>query len=497
MSTPPALAAQPFSVEAQQRGRRGVPAIPRWAIALAGLGLAAVAAHLFATERMSMAAALVAAVCVGPIAFLDLPLALALYVVVLYVQDIPALSVGPNSMGVLVAAGWAGAIAVRRPRPPFLRNQETLLASLLLFSLWITFTITWSSESGATGEAIKSWLIAALGFLVSATALRKGRDVRIVAIAFVLGSAASVVYGIFSGDLTAAASTANEAARFTGGGGDPNVQAAGFVAGMFLAAGLWGLARDGLQRAALISCFVAITIGFFLTQSRGGLIGLAAAAIAGIVMLPRQRRRLLGLAGAAAIGLAVVAITNASAVQRMTDLGGGTSGRTDLWTVAARIFEDHRWIGIGLGAFQSVEPSYSLRSGPLTRVDLVVQEPHLVHNVYLQLATETGVVGLLLFLFFLFMCLRAAWLAGKTFAASGQTAASDLAGAVLMGAVGMLTAEFFISDGDDWRLWILLGMGPALLAIARQAQSQPRPPDVRARDLRRPRRQRRAAISSS
>jgi hypothetical protein len=30
----------------------------------------------------------------------------------------------------------------------------------------------------------------------------------------------------------------------------------------------------------------------------------------------------------------------------------------------------------------------------------------------------------------------------------------------------MLAAIFFITDGDDWRLWLLLGMGPALLALA-------------------------------
>lgn len=477
---------------------RTSPLVPRWAVVAAAVFLAAVAAHLIATERVSTGAALIAAVCVGPIAFLDLPLALALYVAVLYVQDIPGLSIGPNSMGVLVAAGWAGTIAVRRPRSVLLRGQGTLLAALALFALWITLTITWTHETTLTGEAIKSWLIAALGFLVAATALPRARDVKLVTVAYVLGSTASVLYGMASGDLTAAASTANEAARFTGGGGDPNVQAAGFVAGMFLCAGLWGLARTGARRAALAGCFVAITIGFFLTQSRGGLLALGVAAIAGIVLLPRQRRRLLALAGAALIGLAFVAATSPSAVERMTNIGGGTSGRSDLWTVAARIFQDHPWAGIGLGSFQTVEPSYTLRSGPLTRVDLVAQEPHLVHNLYLQLATETGVIGLALFLFFIFMALRSSWLAGRSFERLGRPALADLAGAVMMGSIGMLAAQIFISDGDDWRMWILLGIGPALLTLARQ--TPPREAEsLRVMDLRRPpgRQRPRDAVSSS
>jgi hypothetical protein len=40
-----------------------------------------------------------------------------------------------------------------------------------------------------------------------------------------------------------------------------------------------------------------------------------------------------------------------------------------------------------------------------------------------------------------------------------------------MGTIGMLAAIFFISDGFDWRLWILLGLGPALLALPSGAAS--------------------------
>src|SRR5262249_20032796 len=162
------------------------------------------------------------------------------------------------------------------------------------------------------------------------------------------------------------------------------------------------------------------TVGFFATQSRGGLIALGAAAIAGLLLLPRQRKRLLGLTAAAGIALGVVTLANPGAIDRMTNFGGGSSGRDDLWQVAWTIFKDHHWIAIGVKNFEAIEPSYSLNSGTLSRVELVAEHPHLVHNVYLQLLTETGVVGFALFLVVIGACMRAAWLAAKRFDALGR-----------------------------------------------------------------------------
>jgi len=239
---------------------------------------------------------------------------------------------------------------------------------------------------------------------------------------------------------------------------------------MFLCPGLWPVARSRVARVSLLLAFTSVAVGFFATQSRGGLISLAFAAAAGFVLLPRQRKRLLGLAGAASVGLGVIATVNPGAVSRITDFGGGSSGRTDIWAVAWKIFTDHHWVGIGLSNFQTVEPRYALRSGELKRADLITEAPHLVHNVYLQLLTETGAIGLLIFLCVIAGCLRASWLAARQFDMIGRLGYGDLARAVLMAEIGMLSAQFFISDGEDLRLWILLGLGPVLLSLARRTQ---------------------------
>lgn len=448
-----------------------VPRIRLAAIATVAFLIAALAGRFFADGRTTYAAALVLGVCFGPLVLVDLTLAFAMYVSVLFVQDISALSVGPNSMGLLVLLGWIATFITRSARTGVLREHSRLLLALALFVVWLSLSVLWATSPYEAGNGVQDWLLAMLAFVIVLTTLRTPRQVTIIATAFIVGAMASVIFGVASGALSAAVTAASETVRqgrFTGGGGDPNVQAAGFLVAMFLCAGLWSLARSRIARLSLLLAFISVTIGFFATQSRGGFISLAIAAVIGFVLLPRQRKRLLGLAGAACVGFGVIAAVAPGAIARITDFGGGTTGRSSVWAVAWKIFTEHPWLGIGIGNFQTVEPHYTLRSGTLTRVDLIAENPHYVHNVYLQLLTETGIVGFLIFLIVIGGCLRASWLAARSFDAIGQLRYGDLARAVLMAEIAMLSAQFFISDGEDLRLWILLGLGPVMLSLARR-----------------------------
>jgi O-antigen ligase len=110
----------------------------------------------------------------------------------------------------------------------------------------------------------------------------------------------------------------------------------------------------------------------------------------------------------------------------------------------------------------------------VTRVGYIAETPFPAHNTYLQLLAETGIVGLVGFVAVAIGCLRAALHAARLFERKGMPDYAHLARATLMGTTGMLSAIFFFTDGDDWRLWILLGLGPALLALAHRAPARVR-----------------------
>ena len=453
---------------------RAIPHPPPWLIIAAAVLSSAMVGRLLADGRMKFGLALVMAACYAPLVLFNLAAALAVYVAILFFQDLSVLSAAPNAIGVLVGLGWIGAFLGRRGALVAIGENRKLLLRIIIFCGWLTLSITWADHPGPAGTEVGYWWLAAFAFLITLTALTTAREIRYVALAFVAGSVISVLIGVASGGLQASADTVNQTAiqgRFTGGGGDPNVQAAGYVATMFLIMGLIPIYRSRAIRFSLIAAFALVTVGFLATQSRGGLLALVAATVVAMIVAPRYRRRILGLGAIVGVAVAVLLATQPGALSRITNFGGGSSGRGDLWRVALDVFHDHPLAGVGAGNFEAVEAHFVLRPGAISRIQYLVDVPHLVHNTYLQLLAETGVIGLALYLVVVIGCLRAAWQAVRRFEARGLPQLADLARAVLMGTVAMLVALFFISDGDDLRLWVLLALGPALLTLAGRSRA--------------------------
>ena len=440
-----------------------------------------------ADGHMKIAAALVLAACYAPLVLFDLALALAAYIAVQFFQDLSLFSSGPNAMGVLVGLGWIGAVLGRRGRITALTEHRRTIVALLVFGAWLSLSIGWAQRPGPAGTEVGYWWIAALAFAVALTAPASPKALTYLALAFVAGSVVSVAIGVLTGSLSTPETAVSQTAiqgRFTGGGGDPNVQAAGFVAAMFLIMGLLGLYRRRAARVALLVAFALVTLGFLATESRGGLVALVVGVVLAMFIAPRHRGRIVALGGVMLAAILALGAAQPGAIARITDLGGGSSGRSDLWRVGWDVFTGHPLTGVGLGNFEVVEAHYTLRPGAISRIGYIVDVPHLVHNTYLQLLAETGIVGLALYLLVIALCLRATWTAIRRFDAIGWRREADLARAVLMGVVGMSVALFFISDGDDVRLWVLLAMGPALATFAARAA---RPAGPRAVPTQRPR----------
>jgi hypothetical protein len=80
--------------------------------------------------------------------------------------------------------------------------------------------------------------------------------------------------------------------------------------------------------------------------------------------------------------------------------------------------------------------------------------------------TETGIVGLGLLLAGIAASLGAAWKAASIFERRGDEALGTLSRSVLVAAIAVLMAGFFVSLGSEPMVWLLLALGPALLAVA-------------------------------
>jgi O-antigen ligase len=181
----------------------------------------------------------------------------------------------------------------------------------------------------------------------------------------------------------------------------------------------------------------------------------------------RRRRVYVAIAclGVVAVGAAYFSTTPA-AWDRVSHVENGGSGRSDIWAVAWRASEAHPIGGVGLDNYEIVAREYTRLPGALKNVNKIAERPHVVHNTYLEALSETGVIGLVLFLFFSLGTVATAWRAGVIFEKLEEVEMEALARAVVVATIGMMVAAFFISDGVDKRLWVLFGLGPATLCIA-------------------------------
>jgi O-antigen ligase len=108
--------------------------------------------------------------------------------------------------------------------------------------------------------------------------------------------------------------------------------------------------------------------------------------------------------------------------------------------------------------------------GALSYVGAVIERPRAVHNAYLHVLAESGVVGLGLFALFVLTTMRALLVAAQRFAGLGEHVLARLSRALLVGNIGLLTAAVFLSIGADRTVWLLLALGPVLLGVASTAQ---------------------------
>jgi O-antigen ligase len=404
---------------------------------------------------------------------LSMPVALSLAVGVLFLRHLPALSIGPTALGLLLLLGWTATLRSGREHLDQLVRQHRKLCNLALgVLLWVSLSVLWASDPVNSLSEAWPWYLAAIVFLIVATTVRTPEHVAMLAAGFVAGAVASVAIGLVAGGLTSSADAIDRATetegRLQGGGGDPNFLAAGLVPAALLAGALAGGTRRLMARVALVLAVAILAVGLAATQSRAGLLAAGLACLATLVV-NRGRARLYAIALISLmVGMGAIWFTaNPEAWHRVTSFDDGGNGRSDLWLVARRMSADHPLAGVGIGDFPVRSTTYVREPGSLEYVRLIAERPHVVHNMYLQMLVETGVVGLALFLAALLSCMGATWRAAKLLDRAREARAATLARAIVLAQLAMLGAGAFISYQTDLRMWALFALGPPLLTMAR------------------------------
>lgn len=453
---------------------------PRWDArrpdALAGAVTAAgVAAAGLSGALVAMGAAVglasIVALTYAPLVLMSLGVALALWVPLMFFEGLPGANNVPEAGVLLLTVGWLAMLRTEPRMRAVLRAHRRVLFIMMLFVAWALVTVAWAPEPAHGLALMPSFLNVALIYVIVLTALAGVRQIRLLALFFVLGVAASVMLGVAGGDGALGGALFVEG-RLNGGMSDPNDLALAIVAALGLLGGLLASTRSPLARWTMGGVLaVLLLVALNATGSRGGLVAAGVAVLAALWLHRRSRMRVLAfLCLALAIG-GVWFLSNPAALQRFTGDEYGGSGRSDLWQLAWREVQDHPIHGVGLGNFAVAAEPYLREPGVLKSVQHIERNQE-THNLYLGLLAETGIIGLLLYLVVPLVAVRAAIRAGHRFEAAGDHAAASLAHGVAVACIGVLAAAFFLPDAADKRLWVLFALGPALLAASTTAGSE-------------------------
>jgi O-antigen ligase len=440
------------------------------------LGIAALAVVLGIGAGVDPRIAVAAAIGLGFVVLVvgDLTMGLCLFAVVAFLDVLPHLGGSALSftkiVGFLLAVSWLAKVSTSDDsRNDFLAAHPTFTYVLVLFMGWSALSLTWAEQSGAATTPLLRYALNLVLFLIVYSAVRTPRHLAWTIGAYVLGSALAAGYGVLNPPTDTAY---YDVTRVSGTIGDPNELASVLVGGTILAAGLAATLRGApILRLAAGGASVLCAAGIFLSLSRGGLVALAFSLVAAIVVAGRRwRLQAIGLAVVVAAGAFVYFgfYADQTAASRVTSFGNGT-GRTDIWTVGWRMVKAHPINGVGVGNYKTASIHYLLEPGAIQRDEFIVDTPKVAHNTYLQVLAELGIVGAVLFISIVGFSLLCILKAARIFERVGDETMELMSRALLVALCGVLAADFFISEEFSKQLWLLLGLGPALLGIAKAA----------------------------
>ncbi len=208
--------------------------------------------------------------------------------------------------------------------------------------------------------------------------------------------------------------------------------------------------RDRSARLGMGLWLLGAAVVLFLSLSRGGFLALGASLpllLLGATRSPQFRRRWSrlpkGSAQALVVGAVLAALLIAVALGflltvRLAEHRSGDDVRMDLWRSALAMFRDHPLTGVGYAAFGD---ALRLYRDPLAARDQITA----AHNLYLNVAAEMGLAGLLVLAWLSFALVRAWWRRWKMMPAGSMAWWRTLGiGAALGGLAVQSVAETFV-----------------------------------------------------
>lgn len=369
-------------------------------------------------------------------------------------------------VGIALAIGLLLGLCLGRERLATLKVQTVLLA---LLCGWIGLSVLTALSPNLSDHSFGLyWKAIFLSILITGLVSDRFRlRAFIIVVAFCLGFLGTKfgVFGLLRGG-----------ARFHEGPGgfmsDNNSFALALNMTLPLLVGIAMVEKQKLLRFTAIGMAVLSLLTIIFTFSRGGFLTLALVAP---LLVWRSRHRALVMT-VLAIGFAVLFYASSGSfkddyMERATSItdyeaDGSARGRLNAWEAAWGVIQDYPVLGVGPNNFQVVFRLYSPDPGRF----------RVAHNAYLQIASESGLPALLLFLAAIGATL---WRLQRLRSYLGGTERAELAWAEVyarmlqISVLAYMVGSMFLNTAYSELVYTLIGLSVALEVVARKQVESP------------------------
>ena len=249
------------------------------------------------------------------------------------------------------------------------------------------------------------------------------------------------------------------AERISGTLGAPNMAAAYLSMMIVVMAGVLLARTQLIDKALAVVGLISAIVPLIATASRGGwaslFVGLTALAILRGRRLPRN------FVWVTVLIIAVVVPFKHFIQDRLLDDDNGSSAaRMPLNGLAIRLIADHPLTGVGVNNFAVAMQPYLVHG-------FTGEFVYTVHNTYLLVWAETGVGGVVVFVWILGSVTGGALRCSRSHGGMLGSAALGMA-AALIGLMVQMSVDIFRSDAANYLLWLFAGL---IVAIGRLEDS--------------------------
>jgi len=261
--------------------------------------------------------------------------------------------------------------------------------------------------------------------------------------------------------------------RIAGPIGDPNTFAQIMAVLMPLALERFWNEKKWFLRYLALGILFLCGFSVVFTYSRGGFLAIVISLLFMAIRRPPRPTLVVGILG---ILLFVSQLFPENYVERISTLlsflpnsknsvlqDRSFRGRSSENLVGMMMFKDHLLIGVGAGNFNDNYQYYSRRLGLDFR-----REPRSAHSLYLEIAAERGILGLISFSAIVGFTYWSLWRAENSYSRLGRKDFADLTVALSSGLTAYLIAALFLHDSFIRYFWVLIGVAWAAASIAKQ-----------------------------